>query len=240
MLDPFLSPLALVLVGALIFRQRSSAAFVAQLALLPPILVASMIWLATASLAVILLGYGPPRYYLPLAVPVLLIATSVFANPGVWPLSSVFLGRARAFALLGLLLAGVRLSIDLASPHYTLLATIDEIAELVHGEASTSGQLTGSGADTVNLETGLPSVNLYVSDRRLTRRPERVPTHLVSIGSLQSAHWRALEDGVRPVLIKTYDVMDNYKGGLLLYRLETAASESMRARARHDLTPTIP
>lgn len=176
-----------------------------------------------------LVRYGPPRYFLPMVVPLAGLAGIACVDLADRLRSR---SRHRRFAALPFLLVAVMVSAGclrdfayIARPHYSFLRMTEGIRQAIGRREKHLSDvvLLGNMADSVALETGMQAVNARLGtlplDERLRRhRPSYVVVHTDEqevIGSI-----RAL--GGRPTRLGAWDVYENYYGGqkVRLFRVD--------------------
>lgn len=202
----------------------------------------AVIWLISGWLMLSVTSYHPPRYYLSLLLPVLMLLSCALAlavrhlEPSAWvylPLTAV--------AVILLVHTGQTL-VYLAQPRYTFL----DMARAITARAQQDGQprawLVGNLANTVSLATGLPSINSWLGTRPLRWRLERYrPSYYLSLG-IEEDTLQELSQLYQVERLASFDVFSNYLHGkqVHFYRLQPHASPPGPDRdAGERLTPEL-
>lgn len=181
-----------------------------------------------ASLTVV--KYGPPRYFLPLLLPL-----SALAAIAAMQLSAALSGwssrqqRHRAFALLPLLplaalvLAGcAHIAVYMAKPEYSYRQMATGVADIIRSrEGSVDGVVLFSDmADGVALVTGLRAVNPVIALDPMAVQIERYHPRYVLLHRHQDLMEKELQPfGARLVELGAWDIYGNYHLGEMNPRL---------------------
>lgn len=207
-LDPILCPLAVAsaagLIGLSTSARRNPALWIATL------------WLAGASLVLFTTSYHPPRYFLLLSVPVVVLVTM-----GAFELS-LHLPRSK-LRLLAWSLVATSLVLNiaqivryLASPKYSFLEMAEDVGDRMRKD-SEDPVLLGNMADSISLVTGIRSVDDRLGCMDLTERLELYsPDYYVSLGVYESLNNTISRFG-QLELLAVYDVFENYYSGKQIY-----------------------
>lgn len=208
-LGPFLCPLAVAsavgLLGLSPNARRNPALWIA------------MLWLAGASLVLVASSYHPPRYFLLLSVPaVVLVAMGTVELLLRFPRSKL--------GLLVSSLVAVSLALDiaqavryLASPKYSLLEMAEEVGDRIREDGLEDPVLLGNMADTIGLVTGLRSVDDRLGWMDLAERLElHSPDYYISLGVYEGLN-ETISDFGQLELLAVYDVLGNYYSGKRVY-----------------------
>jgi hypothetical protein len=187
-------------------------------------------WLCFGWIAIVLIllttrTYVPPRYYIPLVVPLALLAGTAVARITFAGRTPVIAGLAWLVAAGVVAIEGRKLIAYMRAPEYSFVEMARQVATIVNQSEHVNGQrsalLLGAVADSVGLETGVRTLASVHSPRPVGWKIERYdPTH-----------WIAFADGeIRPDLevryrlieVGSWDVFDNYRAGerVRLFALE--------------------
>ena len=188
-------------------------------------LVLSLVWIASMLALLTTSRYYPPRYVMPMAVPLaILSAWLVLEAP--WGAGRRLLRPIYAAILTGVLLwHGSSLAAYVARPDYSYR----DLARIVVQELSSADRepyLLGRLGCLLALETGGPAVSEHLGHYDLeTKLRRHDPTHLVTVGEVKSEYWSVVERHYRLELGGVYDLYRNYQGEpVYLYRLHPLAS----------------
>jgi 4-amino-4-deoxy-L-arabinose transferase-like glycosyltransferase len=203
----------------------ASAILVAGAALVSPAfrkntVVRAMAIHALAYFAVLsIVVYGPPRYFLPLTVP-LAGLTAIACIELAKQFRMAF--RFRPYAGLPFLLAAaillsgwVRIGSYIASPHYSFLQMTSGVGEIIHRrEGRLSGViLLGNMADSVALETGVKAVNTVNGTLPLGKRLEKYHPAYVLVHTDEANIMGSIHSlGRQATRLGAWDVFGNYYG----------------------------
>jgi 4-amino-4-deoxy-L-arabinose transferase-like glycosyltransferase len=215
-LDPVAYPLTLLGLPVLLMAARTARR--------DRWVLAATFWVVVSLAGLAVRGYLPPRYYLPLAVPLsgLLAVMAVHAYRAL---------HGRPVAYLPLLVPGAIAAINLfavgrhlASPQFSFVAMAADVAK--HIEAG-DGKflLVGNLANSVSLATGVPSINSELGTEDLQWKLQRYrPGYYLALGE-EKPTVRTLSESFDLELLASYDVFGNYVDGkqVRLYRLHPAS-----------------
>ena len=184
------------------------------------LVIACTIWIASSFAVLAVRGYLPPRYYLPLSVPLacLLGVMAVRAFQALRP-------SPRSYAPLVLLAVIGALNLigivsHLVSPQFSFI----EMAQDVEAQIEARGGdplLIGNMANSISLATGLPSINSELGTRDLAWKLEKYrPGYYIALGE-EKPTVRALSEVYELQPLASYDVFGNYYNGkqVQLYKL---------------------
>jgi hypothetical protein len=184
------------------------------------LVIACTLWIAISFAALAVRGYLPPRYYLPLSVPMacLLGVMAVRAFQALRPsprsyVPLVLLAGIGAVNLIGI----ARL---LASPQFSFI----EMAQDVEAQIEAHGGdplLIGNMANSISLATGLASINSELGTRDLSWKLEKYrPGYYLALGE-EKPTVRELSEVYELQPLASYDVFGNYYNGkqVQLYKL---------------------
>jgi hypothetical protein len=182
--------------------------------------VACTLWLATDLLALAVRGYLPPRYYLPVIAPVVMLFAVVLAlvwdrlRPWRWSYAPAILAAGIAAFHFASIVA------YLNEPEYTFRRMADDVRRLALSGAS-HPLVVGNMANSITLATGIPSINSKEGTRPLEWRLARYrPGYYIALGEEGDTARRIGQlYGLEP--LATYDVFGNYYAGkrVHFYRL---------------------
>ncbi|MGH2619220.1 MAG: ArnT family glycosyltransferase [Anaerolineales bacterium] len=184
------------------------------------LVIACSIWIAISFAALAARGYLPPRYYLPLSVPLacLLGVMAVRASQALRPSRRSYVPLVLLAGIGAVNLIGI--ARHLASPQFSFI----EMAQDVESQIEARGGdplLIGNLVNSVSLATGLPSINSELGTRDLSWKLETYrPGYYLALGEEKSTV-RALSEVYELQPLASYDVFGNYYGGkqVHLYKL---------------------
>lgn len=185
----------------------------------------SALWTVSLLLMIALNHYFPPRYYLPLMVP-LTILTAIVADD--------FLGREKIspFAWAFLILIsfsaaydGARIIRYLAFPSYSFVEMARNMKARIESGGDSHTIILGYQANQIGLATGIESINDKHGTKSLEWRIQRYrPNYYVRWGNFDD-YLPILDQFYDVKLIATYDVFGNYyEGNPLRFYALTAKS----------------
>lgn len=182
------------------------------------LVIASILWMMAYVLTLSMRGYLPPRYYVAMTIPIVILISSM-------AITAVDRLQPRRLALLPPLLLALLATVNLVqvvnylrSPQFTLMELAADISRRVEPQG---GPIMGGMANTLSLATGLPSINSKMGTGDLAWRVRNYsPTHYVSVGFDHETIGQLREMG-ELVQLESYDVFGNYNNGrqVRLYRL---------------------
>ncbi|HEX7976471.1 MAG TPA: glycosyltransferase family 39 protein, partial [Anaerolineales bacterium] len=217
-LDKLMYPLALGLLPIFLLAFRSFRR--------DRLVILAIVWFAGYAGYLAIRGYLPPRYYLPLAVPVALVFSRMVGFGSEW----LRRGR-RQVAWLPLAAAAGIAALNLAAifgylsaPRYTFRDLGRDLARRAAQSPIPGGgrpTLLGNLANTLSISSGLPSINTELGPKGLAWKVQRYqPEYFVSLGEEKDVLNR-LGAFYQVQELAIYDVFDNYIRGkqVHLYRL---------------------
>jgi|GEM_PF-1378077 len=185
--------------------------------------------------------HHPPRYFLPMAVPLALLASAALAHlrppEGGWLLRPIF-----AILLVSVLaIQGHTVLRYLAQPEYSFVEMCDQVRQQLVAE-DRPVLLMGHMADSIGLELGMVCVNDQMGTWPLRDRLDVYqPTHVIGYGQMDASLAGALAlRGRQGRLLARYEVYHSYADTrpLRLYVLEDRqadAAEERTATRRSEL-----
>jgi hypothetical protein len=171
------------------------------------LVIACSLWIAAYILILSIRGYLPPRYYVALGLPVImLISVMAVDRPRPWRLSLLLPIVLVFIASMNF----VQIVDYLRSPQFTLVETAEDIRSQME---QPGGMLMGGMANTISLAAGIPSINSKMGTSTLQWRiVQYSPTHYVSVG-LDHETVELVKEMGDLELLATYDAFGNYYGG---------------------------
>jgi hypothetical protein len=184
------------------------------------LVIACTLWIAISFAALAVRGYLPPRYYLPLSVPLacLLGVMAVRAFQASRPALRSYVPLVLLAGIGSLNLIGIaRL---LVSPQFSFIEMAQDVeAQIQAGEGDPL--LIGNMANSISLATGVPSINSELGTRDLSWKLEKYhPGYFIALGE-EKPTVRALSEVYELQPLASYDVFGNYYDGkqVQLYKL---------------------
>ena len=183
----------------------------------------SLLWIFLHLGLLSTISYHPPRYFLPLAIPVvILFAVALKSLPA-------YLGKRVAFSaqlvivLCFTILSGSRILEYVSNPSNTFVNMVREVERIISSDRETSqdAMLIGHFANTISLETGIRSINSSLGTRDLEWKMEKYrPDYYITLGN-EPHVVNVLERDCSLGKIAEWDVFNNYYGGrkVQLFRL---------------------
>ncbi len=182
----------------------------------------SLLWLAAYFALLGLVSYHPPRYFLPLTLPIALLFGVAFAT------LCQRLDRRPAVVLAVVLLVGIvsfngrKILTYMLEPKFSFVGMARDVAQEIRGDKTDgSGVLIGNFADSISLETGLPSINSSLGTGDLEWKLERYrPSHYITLGN-EPAVEETLDRCYHRQKISEWSVFGNYHRGrkVMLFKL---------------------
>lgn len=214
-IDPILYPLGLAVSAIALFT-------ISQLRK-HPLIIISGLWVILYLLLIGLNGYTPPRYFVPLTVPLFILTAVVFDR------LTLHIHPVFRWCALGIIVAAMGINlcrqvVYLASPQYTFLTMARDIQRRIAVDAVERPVLLGHFANSISLETGVLSINDTFGTTSLDERVARYrPSHYVSLGGISPLKMAVLAQYYDPELLCTYTVFGNYQSGrpVFFYRLRS-------------------
>jgi 4-amino-4-deoxy-L-arabinose transferase-like glycosyltransferase len=185
------------------------------------------VWVVSYGGLLSLLSYNPERYYLALAVPVLLLCAIVTST--LWQRSGTRWARA-ALATYVALVVGLNVASIaryLGAPRYSYLDMARDIERRIAASEKPNGILMGDIASTISLATGQPSINARWGTQPVAWKLARyAPAFLVTLGQDEEVE-AVVEAGHDLELLAVYDVFGNYYDGARVhfYAIEPPAPD---------------
>ncbi len=172
---------------------------------------AMMLWLCGHFVFLSITSYNPPRYYVPLIIPLLilfaLISTSIRTRLHRWIHITFIVVVSYSIAINGYA------TLDyLRHPDYSFINMAHSIKEITETRGSCDGHvlLAGDPANSISIETGLPSISATVGTRDLKWKLEAYgPRYFVSLG-IDVNSLRVIGESYRIEHVAEYDVFGNY------------------------------
>ena len=198
-----------------------------------PLLPIVLIWIAFYGLSLVPRGYMPPRYYIPLSIPI----TAIFAMACVYlhrryrPKTGAYV----ALGLVGLVVAAnaFRLTRYMCLPEYSFRDMARDVQRRVDADRPGRVVMLGYMASTVSLVTGHSTINDQIGSRDLEwkLRAHR-PNYYISRGKRMEV-LSVLERSYDMELLSVYDVFHNYFNDrpVYFYRLTEKPGALAEARA---------
>jgi hypothetical protein len=174
----------------------------------------SVFWLILYFIILMLTFNQPPRYFVPLFIPVsILIGISSYAIKARANSRNILIVFC-LIASLVVLVNSYKIARYLQHPEYSFKSMTHDVDKLIRSKATDPGKsivLLGNLADSISLETRLPSIN-RIGTQDLKWKVEKYrPTYYISLG-IEPDVLNALLDRYDPALINEYDVYHNYRG----------------------------
>jgi hypothetical protein len=205
-----------------------------------PLMIAMLLWIFFYLGIIAINGYAPPRYYIPLMIPL----TVLMVHLAFW-LPGAVGGRiiSPALAALGIVLIGASLATNtlhiaryMRKPVYTFRNMSRRIGEVVRLPGETEPSLLGHFANSISLEADIPSYNDSFRTWSIERLLARYnPRYYVCYGPVEKInpldeYYEAsqyLLNHYILVLLARFDALNNYYRGVpvYLYRIEQHVPE---------------
>ncbi len=229
-IGPVVYPLLLLIVLAAMFRRGIWS---------DPVFTSMALWAAGYMAFMAYHANMQPRYYLVIAVPLVMLTVRGALHLAEWKRSAMYL-LAPLFVLLVALQAREMLHY-VRHPEYTYLNAATEIEQLVESEPNHSHTVLSISGSDLSLMTGLPSIcddfgTMLLEDRVAAYQPGWFVT------------WNYVEDDKMAALTKFYDLTrmatlpamdDPDRNVLIVYRLDAKQGITpMRRRPGSKLLPT--
>jgi len=184
------------------------------------LVIACTLWIASAFAALAVRGYLPPRYYLPLSVPLacLLGVMAVRAFHALRPSPGSYLPLVLLAGIGGANLFGI--ASHLASPQFSFSRMARDVEAQIQAHGG-DPLLIGNMANSISLVTGLPSINSELGTRDLAWKLEKYrPGYYLALGE-EKPTVRELSKAYELQPLASYDVFGNYYNGkqVQLYKL---------------------
>jgi 4-amino-4-deoxy-L-arabinose transferase-like glycosyltransferase len=213
-IDPFLLSLALLSIplGLLLSRRFRTHPFV----------LVSLTWLVVYGSMLVTRGYLPSRYYLPLSIPVILLAAA-FAHRAFQSIRSP-VWKYVPLALLAAICAWnlIKMAQYVAAPKYSYISMAHDVGRRVASANGKNKMLLGWITHTLSIETRYPALDSKYGTRDIEWKLATYrPGYYVGLETRGEDHaW--LGKSVHLELLASYDVFNNYYAGkrVYLYRLD--------------------
>lgn len=182
----------------------------------------SLIWMVAYLLMIGLFNYVPPRYYLPLVVPIsviLAIAVDHLLSAGRRPILGAILVTAVAISLA---MNSFRIIHYIQAPEYSWMAMVEDLQDQIASDGYKNPVLLGHFSNSITLATGISSINDRVGTENLDFKINRYnPNYYVCLGDIDSEILRVLSEYYHTEKMTEYNVYDNYYTGepVVMYRL---------------------
>ncbi len=194
------------------------------------LIVWSMSYLALLSLT----PYHPARYYVPLAVPLMLLFAISISS--LWALSNWRPSRRysmrltlSAFVVLVLGFNAIQVIDYIRTPRFTWIDMARDIQQRIATSDRPDGILMGDIANSISLATAQPSINATWGTQSVAWKLEQYqPAFYVVLGQDRSTR-AIIEANHDLVLLQSYDVLDNYHRGerVLLYAIRPPTNNDL-------------
>jgi 4-amino-4-deoxy-L-arabinose transferase-like glycosyltransferase len=169
--------------------------------------------------------YVPPRYYVPLAVPLALLAGTAVARLTTAPTRPVIAGLSWVVLTGIVVIDGRELVEYMRTPKYSFVDMAHQVKTIVDEGERVNGQrpglLLGAVADSVGLETGVRTLGTVFSPKTIEWKLDHYdPTHWIAFADPEVRP--ALESRYRLTEVGSWDVFENYRNGerVRLFALE--------------------
>ena len=184
------------------------------------LVIACTLWIASSFAALAVRGYLPPRYYLPLSVPLacLLGVMAVRAFQALRPSPRSYVPLVFLAGIGGINLIGI--GSHLASPQFSFIEMARDVEARIEAHGG-NPLLIGNIANSVSLATGLASINSELGTRDLAWKLEKYrPGYYLALGE-EKPTVRKLNEVYELQPLASYDVFGNYYDGkqVQLYKL---------------------
>jgi hypothetical protein len=184
------------------------------------LVLACTLWIAISFAALAVRGYLPPRYYLPLSVPLacLLGVMAVEAVSNLRPSRAAYLPLVLVAGIGAVNLIGIVR--HLASPQFSFVEMAWDVEAQIEAHGG-NPLLIGNIANSVSLATGLASINSELGTRDLPWKLEKYrPGYYLALGE-EKPTVRKLSEVYELQPLASYDVFGNYYDGkpVQLYKL---------------------
>lgn len=184
-------------------------------------------WLITYVLMLSVSEYDPPRYYLPLTIPIVILFSVMFVSfyrvmrySSSWSYFSLFMVGVIVFNNLFHIIS------YLYSPQYSFLNMCQDIRGRVAPKSDQRVVLLGHLANSISLVTEIPSINTVYGTQDLRWKLFRYkPTYYVSLG-IEEKVIKVIKETYDMKQLSTYDVFNNYYGGQKVYFYEIIKQEA--------------
>lgn len=181
-----------------------------------------LIWIVGYTVLIGLFNYVPPRYYLPMVIPlsiILAITIDHFISTRIKSIQASILFGA---IVISLVLNAYRIVNYIQAPAYTWKFMIEDIKDRVEVGGERQPVLLGNFSNSISLATGLFSINDRLGTQDLDYKIHRYnPNYYVCLGDIDAEILHILSDYYHTERVAEYNVYDNYYTGepVVLYRL---------------------
>lgn len=183
----------------------------------------SLLWMLSFYCLLALTRYHPPRYFLPIMIPICVLLGVCFKV-----VNSKIENRVGTVIMMTMVVSAVllnllKIGICLAQPNFSFVTMTHQVEKLISDRSRNKKDvlLMGNMANSISLETGIRSINATVGTHDLMWKVGKYkPDYYVSLG-IEPEAINKLEKMYKLVLIGTFDVYQNYYGGkkVLLFQL---------------------
>lgn len=204
-IGPFLYPLValatpVLLVSSRRFRHNQLVAI-------------SLLWLVPYGLLLIISGYFPPRYFVPLSVPVVILFSVMLTMAYRAQHFSPRTAAAVIALVVVLLVHGVQVVQVVRAPQYSFRTMALDIRQLIESHSVVNPIVMGDVAPSISLISGTLPINDSKGTRDLNWKISRYkPSFYVSLG-LNEPVMSLIRERHSLEEISTYDVFENYYSG---------------------------
>lgn len=208
-LDQFMYPLTLALtpIFLLAFKEFRRN----------PLVILSIIWFGSYAVFLGIRGYLPPRYYLPLSVPIVLIFCLMIRQAYMKLSPSRLAWIPAGIAAVVVLLNLVTMIQYMRAPQFSFRDLGLAIHQRILAEAGQPAYILGNLGNSVSLSSQLPSISTELGSRGLSWKVERYqPGYFISLGEQKSILKRLGAYYQIQPLSRT-DVFNNYYLGKAVY-----------------------
>lgn len=182
-----------------------------------PVLWIAILWMTGYSLILAASSYHPPRYFIPLVIPMALLVALVSSRRTSKGDSTKAVWFARFFVLAALLLNLVKIIRYVGSPEYSFIRMANDIRIRTQAGERGNDALLGNLAHSIGLATGLRPFNDRLGWLDLTDRLEMYsPDYYISLGVYEGLN-QTIAQTHELELLATYDVFENYYSGKRVY-----------------------
>ncbi len=190
----------------------------------------SVLWTVILLLMIAFNHYFPPRYYLPLMIPLtvfLAIIADDLLKKGEKNIYSMVFG---VLVLLSVSIGGVNVIRYLSFPSYSFIEMAQDIHAQIEERGHSRNVLLGYQANQIGLTTGIESINDKHGTQSLDWRIQRYHPNFYVRWKTFDDYFPILEKYYEVKSLKTYDVFSNYYEGnpLQFYELVSRNTESER------------
>jgi len=192
-----------------------------------PLVAVSLLWLVPYVLLLVISGYMPPRYFVPLSVPVVILFSVMFTMA----YRAQHFSPRTAAAVIGLvvvlLVHGVQIVQVVRVPQYSFRTMALDIRQLIESHSVVNPILMGDVAPSISLIAGTFPINDNKGTRDLNWKMSKYkPSYYVSLG-INEPVMSLIRERYSLEEISTYDVLENYYGGkrVHFYRISRRSNQ---------------